>query len=89
MRFCGLLLKFIGLCSIGGLLLAGFLFPAAGAFGLVVGQSNDAFNAISTDLRTVDPPMPSKMLDRNGNPIAWFYVQDRDAVTFDQLIWVN
>lgn len=71
------LLKFVGLCLVAGLLLAGVLFPTAGGLGVLSNRTAEAVERTSSDLVAVDPPLVSTITDKYGSPIAYLYDQYR------------
>jgi len=79
------LLKLLGLCVVAGVLLAALAFPAAGGLGWASNQAANAVQRTSVDLATVDPPLLTRIQDKDGNDIAYLYVQDRVWVEFDQI----
>jgi membrane peptidoglycan carboxypeptidase len=78
-------LKLAGLCVVAGVLLAGILFPVAGAFGLVSNRASDRVDSISADLLTTDPPLMTTVTDRDGEPIAYLYDQYRVLTPPDRI----
>ncbi|ATE52056.1 transglycosylase domain-containing protein [Actinosynnema pretiosum] len=80
MRVRNSVLKLLGLCVLAGVLLAGALFPAVGALGVVSNQASDTVDSISSDLVTTDPPLITTITDRDGAPIAYLYDQYRVLV---------
>ncbi|MBV9312879.1 MAG: transglycosylase domain-containing protein [Pseudonocardia sp.] len=74
------LTKLLGLCAIGGVLLAGMAFPFAAAIGAVSNQAADTMAGSSVDL--IEEPLPSAttVTDSAGTPIAYLYDQNRTPV---------
>ena len=70
----------LGLCLIGGVLVAGMAFPGALALGLVAGAAGDSVNSVSTDLLTGQSPQTSTITDSAGAPFAYLFDQNRDPV---------
>ena len=79
------LLKLFGLCVLAGVLVAGMLFPAAGALGVVSNRAGDAVNNLSSELMTQDPPLVTTVTDRAGVPIAYLFDQNRTPAAPDQI----
>ncbi|GAA0606442.1 transglycosylase domain-containing protein [Kutzneria viridogrisea] len=71
------LVKLVGLCLLAGVLVAGMLFPAVGAMGVVSNRASDTVDATSADLVTTDPPLVSVVTDKDNQPIAYLYQQYR------------
>lgn len=68
-----------------GVLVAGMLFPVAGAVGMVSNQASNTVDSISSDLVSTDPPLVTTILDKNGSPIAYLYDQYRVPTSFEQI----
>jgi membrane peptidoglycan carboxypeptidase len=79
------LLKLLGLCLLAGMLLAGTLFPVAGAFGLVSNRMSDSVNSISAELVNASPPLTTTVTDKDGAPIAYLYDQYRVLTPPDKI----
>ncbi len=79
------LLKLLGLCLLAGVLLAGTLFPAVGALGVVSNRASDTVDSISADLVTTDPPLITTVTDKDGAPIAYLYDQYRVLTPPEQI----
>ena len=75
----------LGLCLLGGVLVAGMAFPGALALGLVAGAAGDSVNSVSTDLLTGQVPTASTITDSAGAPIAYLFDQNREPVPADQI----
>ena len=65
------------LSTLGGLVLAGLMFPAVGALGLVSNRMSDQVDSISSVLVETDPPLMTTITDSDGAPIAYLYDQYR------------
>ena len=78
-------MKLIGLCLLAGVLIAGMLFPAFGAMGVVSNRLSDSIYATTNNLTTVDPPSVSVVTDKDGKPIAYLYQQYRTPVSSNQI----
>ncbi|WP_245607097.1 transglycosylase domain-containing protein [Pseudonocardia spinosispora] len=80
-----LVFKLLGLCLVGGILLAGMLFPAAAGFGSASNKAADTVVNASSDL--ADQPLPSAttVTDSAGAPIAYLYDQNRSMVDAQQI----
>ncbi|MCS7483394.1 transglycosylase domain-containing protein [Umezawaea endophytica] len=85
MRVRNGLLKLLGLCLLAGVLLAGTLFPAVGALGVVSNRASDTVDSISADLVTTDPPLITTVTDKDGAPIAYLYDQYRVLTPPDKI----
>jgi membrane peptidoglycan carboxypeptidase len=79
------LVKLVGLCLLAGVLVAGMLFPAVGALGVVSNRASDTVDATSADLVTTNPPLVSVVTDKNGSPIAYLYQQYRVNTPSDKI----
>ena len=75
----------LGLCLLGGVLVAGMAFPGALALGLVAGAAGDSVNSVSTDLLTGQVPTASTIVDSAGTPIAYLFDQNREPVPAEQI----
>ena len=74
------LVRLLGVCVIGGLLVAGIAFPLAGGAGLLTLTSGSSVQASSPELAAGVFPAVTTVTDRNGAPIAYLYDQDRTPV---------
>ncbi|MGH4008027.1 MAG: penicillin-binding protein [Pseudonocardiaceae bacterium] len=72
-----MLIRAVGLCVLAGLLVAGFLLPAAGAAGLASNQASDTVSSVSSDLVQSQVPLVSTITDKDGVPIAYVFDQNR------------
>jgi len=79
------LLKLIGLCVLAGVLVAGVLFPVAGAVGVISNQASDTVDQTSSDLADIPPPLVTKITDSAGTQIATLYEQYRLPVVESQI----
>ncbi|MBP2475294.1 membrane peptidoglycan carboxypeptidase [Crossiella equi] len=79
------LIKLLGLCVLAGVLLAGMLFPAVGALGVVSNRASDTVDSISSDLVQKDPPLLTTVLDAQGNQIAYLFDQYRVLAPPDKI----
>lgn len=70
-------LKFLGLCLLAGILVAGLLFPIVGAVGVASNKASDTVDSVSAELANVAPPLVTTVTDSAGNPIATLYDQYR------------
>lgn len=77
--------KLVGCTALGGVLVAGMLFPAAGGFGYVSNRAADTVDNSSAELVEGVVPAVTTMVDNAGNPIAWLYEQRRFEVPSDQI----
>ncbi|MFK0245167.1 transglycosylase domain-containing protein [Amycolatopsis azurea] len=71
------LLKLIGLCVLAGVLVAGMLFPVAGAAGVLSNQASETVDKTSSDLADIPPPLVTTITDNTGKQIATLYKQYR------------
>ncbi|WP_234996040.1 transglycosylase domain-containing protein [Streptoalloteichus hindustanus] len=79
------MVKLLGLCVVAGVLVAAMLFPVFGGLGLASNQAAETVDKVSADLVSVDPPLLTTITDKDGNPIAHLYDQDRVIVNADQI----
>ncbi|MBX4170956.1 MULTISPECIES: penicillin-binding protein [Rhodococcus] len=77
--------KLAGCTALGGVLVAGMLFPAAGGFGYVSNRAADTVDNSSAELVEGVVPAVTTMVDKAGEPIAWLYDQRRFEVPSDQI----
>ncbi|MCR6490650.1 transglycosylase domain-containing protein [Amycolatopsis sp. OK19-0408] len=77
--------RFLTLCVLAGVLVAGIAAPAALGAGLVSNQVSDSVDAVTADLASVAPPLATTVTDRDGKPIATLYEQYRLPVTARQI----
>ncbi|MGY1623777.1 transglycosylase domain-containing protein [Geodermatophilus sp. SYSU D00965] len=79
------LLKLAATVVAAGALLAAVLFPWVGGPSLAAQQSTSLFGDLPTEL-TVDPPAGNTvLLAANGEPITYFYDENRAPVAGDQI----
>ncbi|MFM8600349.1 MAG: penicillin-binding protein, partial [Mycobacterium sp.] len=71
------LVRFALFCLLAGVLTAALLFPIAGAAGVASNHASELVSKDSADIVDGDVPAVSTMVDADGNPIAWLYVQRR------------
>ncbi|WP_245645847.1 transglycosylase domain-containing protein [Pseudonocardia acaciae] len=69
--------KLLGLCVIGGVLLAGMVYPFAVAAGIASNKAADTVVNASSDLADERLPSATTVTDAAGNPIAYLYDQNR------------
>ena len=79
------LLKLIGLCVLAGVLVAGMLFPVAGAAGVLSNQASETVDKTSSDLADIPPPLVTTITDNTGKQIATLYKQYRIPTTETQI----
>ncbi|MET0234081.1 MAG: transglycosylase domain-containing protein [Kibdelosporangium sp.] len=79
------LVQLVALCVTAGVVLALILFPFAGGAGLAASRMSDTILAVPGDLSAVQLPLGSTVLDRDGNPIAYLYEQDRQIAGADEI----
>ncbi|AEF38712.1 Penicillin-binding protein 1 [Hoyosella subflava DQS3-9A1] len=76
----------LGGCSLlGGVLLAGMMFPVAGGFGLASNKAAQTVENTSAQLIEGEVPAVTTMVDVNGDPLAWIYDQRRFEVPSDRI----
>lgn len=71
------MIRFLGLCGLAGVLLAGMMAPVALGAGALSNQVSDSVNSISASLATTQVPLVTTVTDKNGAPIAYLYDQFR------------
>lgn len=70
----------------GALLVALTVAPAAGAAGWLITSSTKTMNENVQDIsESTSLPVRSRILDRQGNLLAWVYNQNRQPVKFNQI----
>jgi len=77
--------KLAGCCILAGVVVAAFLFPAAGGIGLMSNRASEVVANGSAQLLEGDVPAVTTMLDAKGNTIAWLYSQRRFEVPSDKI----
>jgi membrane peptidoglycan carboxypeptidase len=77
--------KLIGLCLLAGILVAGVLFPVAGAVGLASNTASETVDSMSSELANVPPPLVTTITDSAGTPIATLYDQYRIPTASSQI----
>ncbi|HWO66794.1 MAG TPA: transglycosylase domain-containing protein [Umezawaea sp.] len=76
----------LGVLSVlGGLVLAGIMFPAVGAVGAISNRMTEQVDSISAELVNTDPPLMTTITDRDGAPIAYLYDQYRVLTPADKI----
>jgi membrane peptidoglycan carboxypeptidase len=75
----------MGLCVLAGVLVAGVLFPTAGAAGVLSNQASDTVDKTSSDLADIPPPLVTKVTDSAGTQIATLYEQYRLPIADTQI----
>jgi membrane peptidoglycan carboxypeptidase len=75
----------MGFCVLAGVLVAGILFPVAGATGVISNQASDTVDRTSSDLVDIPPPLVTKITDSAGTQIATLYEQYRLPVADTQI----
>ncbi|HEX2073053.1 MAG TPA: biosynthetic peptidoglycan transglycosylase, partial [Geodermatophilus sp.] len=80
----GTLLKLAATVLVAGALLAGVLFPWVGVPSVAAQQSTSLFGDLPGVI-TEGPPGNTVMLAANGDPITWFYDENRQPVPGDQI----
>ena len=77
--------KLAVLSVLGGLVLAGIMFPAVGAVGAISNRMTEQVDSISAELVNTDPPLMTTITDRDGAPIAYLYDQYRVLTPADKI----
>ncbi|MCE7004456.1 penicillin-binding protein [Kibdelosporangium philippinense] len=77
--------KLLALCVTAGVVLAAILFPYVGGMGVAANRVSDTIAAVPADLVAADLPLGSTILDRNGQPIAYLYDQDREIAKPEEI----
>ncbi|MCE0763265.1 penicillin-binding protein [Pseudonocardia kujensis] len=65
------------LCVVGGVLLAGMVFPVVSGLGLTAGEAGAGGPSVPAILADRDVPLTTTVTDDNGEPIAYLFDQDR------------
>ncbi|WP_278314376.1 transglycosylase domain-containing protein [Lolliginicoccus levis] len=79
------LAKLGGTSILGGVLLAGMLFPAAGGFGLASNKAAQTVENTSAQLIEGEVPAITTVVDVNGDTIAHIYEQRRTEVPSNRI----
>lgn len=79
------IIKLAWCCLLASVLVATFLFPVVGGFGLMSNRASDVVANGSAALVDGEVPQVSTMVDAKGNTIAWLYSQRRFEVPSDQI----
>src|SRR5215475_5453478 len=79
------LLKLAGCCLLASVVATALMFPLAGGLGLVSNRASEVVANGSAQLLQGEVPAVSKMVDKNGNVIAWLYSQRRFEVPTDKI----
>ncbi|HZZ50342.1 MAG TPA: transglycosylase domain-containing protein [Pseudonocardia sp.] len=77
--------KLLGFCLIGGLLVAGMVFPFAAGFGAASNRAADTVASATSDVAIGALPSATTLTDSGGGPIAYLYAQNRTVVAPDQI----
>ncbi|HWE88392.1 MAG TPA: transglycosylase domain-containing protein, partial [Pseudonocardiaceae bacterium] len=77
MRVPGAVIRFLCLCGLAGVLLAGVMSPVALGVGALSNQVGDSVNSISASLASTQVPLVTTVTDKNGAPIAYIFDQYR------------
>ncbi len=78
-------IKLAWCCILASVVLAAFMFPLVGGFGLISNRASDVVANGSAQLVEGEVPQVSTMVDAKGNVIAWLYTQRRFEVPSDQI----
>ncbi|WP_236790705.1 transglycosylase domain-containing protein [Amycolatopsis sp. GM8] len=79
------LFKLLGLCLLGGVLVAGMLFPIVGGVGVASNKASETVDSMSAELANVPPPLVTTITDSAGHPIATLYDQYRIPTASSQI----
>jgi membrane peptidoglycan carboxypeptidase len=77
--------RLLGLSVILGVLIAGMLFPFTAVLGVISNQAADTVVNASADLSDDQPPTATTVTDKDNNPIAYLYDQNRTIVPSEQI----
>ncbi|GAA3045255.1 transglycosylase/D,D-transpeptidase PonA2 [Gordonia defluvii] len=77
--------KLVGAVFLSGILVAGLLFPVAGAVGVASNRAAAAVENVSSELLSGTVPEVTTMTDVTGQPIALLYDQYRYQVGFNDI----
>ncbi|MFD7597479.1 transglycosylase domain-containing protein [Kitasatospora sp. NPDC059812] len=83
--FLGHTVTFLGCCTLGGVLLAGLILPAAGAVGLGAKSSAEGFESIPDDFKAPALTQATQVFDAKGGLIAKVYERDRTVIPAEQM----
>src|SRR4051794_9338097 len=75
----------IAVAAVLGVLVAGLVVPFVGAIGYGARATADSLQNLPTELKAMPLSQRSRVLDRNGNPIAAFYDENRVNVPLDKV----
>src|ERR1700741_1514744 len=78
-------LKLVGCCLLASVVATALMFPLVGGVGLVSNRASEVVANGSAQLLQGEVPAVSKMVDKNGNVIAWLYSQRRFEVPTDKI----
>ncbi|WP_204332283.1 transglycosylase domain-containing protein [Geodermatophilus sabuli] len=81
----GTLLKLAATVLAAGALVAALLFPWVGGPAIAAQQSTGLLGDLPTELTIDTPPANTVLLAANGEPITWFYDENRAPVPHDQI----
>jgi len=79
------LLSMVLVSALCGVLVAGLLLPVASLVGLTSRNVAEALQDLPLDLSEAEIPQRTTVLDRKGNPIAYFYTQNRQDVPLSEV----
>lgn len=77
--------RLLAIAVIGGLLVAGLLFPLVGGFGELAAQAVGGVEATTPGVLTGQMPSVTTVTDDAGAPIAYLYDQNRQVVASNQI----
>jgi membrane peptidoglycan carboxypeptidase len=78
-------LKLAGCCLLASVVAAALMFPLVGGVGLMSNRASEVVASGSAQLLQGEVPAVSRMVDKNGNVIAWLYSQRRFEVPTDKI----
>ncbi|PZG42892.1 penicillin-binding protein [Spongiactinospora gelatinilytica] len=78
-------LRLTAAAAITGVLAAAVALPAVGGAGITIKSATEGLQLKPEEL--AEPPLPEKsvLLDRDGDPFAQFYFENRESITLDQV----
>ncbi|MDR7301178.1 membrane peptidoglycan carboxypeptidase [Haloactinomyces albus] len=80
-----MLVKLFGLCVLTGVLVASLMLPMAVGAGAFVNRTTTAMSRMSDSLEKQRMPLMTKVTDRNGDPLAYFFEDYRIPTPADEI----
>jgi membrane peptidoglycan carboxypeptidase len=77
--------RLLAMAVIGGVIVAGLVFPLVGGFGQLAAQAIGAVETTTPGVLTGQMPSVTTITDDTGAPIAYLYDQDRQVVASNQI----